>query len=203
MVTGVSVVIPTHRARVRNGMLKRAVASVMQQTVQPDVWYVVMDTDREGSAKTRNRGLYQVTTEWTAFLDSDDEFMPHHLQTLIDHVDDNVDVIYSGCEVRDGAGNVIPLRPEWGRFGEPFDGKLLNEMSYIPVTSLVRTWHAQTVGGFTFVNQSPYDDWEFYKRMFFSGAKFLHVPEVTWIWHHHGMNTSGKPTQGDARVERV
>jgi hypothetical protein len=140
-----------------------------------------------------------VSTEWTAFLDSDDEFMSHHLSTLVDNTSDDVDVIYTGCEVRDPNGNSVPLIDEWGRFGKEFDPKLLNEMSYLPVTSLVRTNLAQEVGGFAFEDGSPYDDWTFYKRMLFSGAKFIHVPEVTWVWNHHGLNTSGSPLKGDAR----
>lgn len=199
---GVSVVIPTHSARVRNGMLGRAIRSVMTQTVLPDCWYIPLDTGREGSAVTRNKGLYQVHTQWTAFLDSDDEWLPHHVQTLVDRTGDDVDVIYTGCEVRDGLGNVVPRRDEWGRFGEPFDERLLYEKSYIPVTSLVRTELAQHVGGFDTVD-SIYDDWVFYRRMHAAGAKFLHVPEVTWIWHHHGRNTSGLPDRGDARLEVV
>lgn len=179
-------------------MLTRALNSVMKQTLQPDAYYITVDTDRRGSAHTRNRGLMQVNTQWTAFLDSDDEFMPHHLETLVDWVDDEVDVIYTGCEVRGPSGEVIPRHEEWGRFGHPFDGELLQRMSYIPVTSLVRTEVACAVGGFDFDGESPYDDWVFYRRILQAGGVFLHVPEVTWIWHHHGMNTSGKSTQGDA-----
>lgn len=197
---GVSVVIPTHPARLRNGMMTRAVRSVMRQTVMPDFWYITVDTTREGSAVTRNRGLMQVETEWTAFLDSDDEWLPHHLETLLNHVSDDVDVIYTGCKVIDAAGIEIPRRPEWGAFGQPFDPERLMRESYIPVTSLVRTHMAQRSGGFDTVD-SIYDDWVFYRRMWARGAHFLHVPEVTWIWHHHGQNTSGRTTQGDAVQE--
>lgn len=197
--TGISVVIPTHPARLRNGMLARALKSVMNQTVQPDVWYVTNDLERLGAAVTRNRGLAQVETEWVAFLDSDDEWLPNHLEVLIDHLSNDVDVLYSGCTIVDPLGRKIPLQEEWGRFGKEFDPDLLRQKSYIPVTSLARTHLAQQVGGFTYPPNSHYEDWGFYLKMLDAGARFQHVPEITWVWHHHGQNTSGSPFQGDAR----
>lgn len=199
----VAVIIPTHPARVANGMLKRAWDSVNAQTVQPRLIIVANDTERRGSARTRNLAMMGVKTEWIAFLDSDDEWLPCHLEVLTEtayieeRVNSPVDVVYTGCRVVDPDGRDIPLRDEWGRFNKPFDGDLLRQKSYIPVTSLVRTRLA-TETWFEAPPGSDYDDWGFYLRLLERGARFLHVPEVTWVWHHHGQNTSGRPDRGDA-----
>jgi glycosyltransferase involved in cell wall biosynthesis len=199
----VTAVIPTHPARVRSGMLECALQSVLRQTVQPREIIVVNDTERRGSAMTRNRALQKATTKWVAFLDSDDEWLPTHLEVLVTTVaalevaDTPADVIYTGCRVVGPTGLELPLQEEWGRFGMPFDADLLRRKSYIPVTSLVRTRLA-TEAWFEPPSGSPYDDWGFYLRLLDRGAMFHHVPEVTWTWHHHGANTSGQPGRGDA-----
>src|SRR3546814_2736065 len=82
-----------------------------------------------------------------------------------------------------------------------FDPELLRRQSYVNISSVVRTDLAQQVG-FKFVRNSQdggsYDDHGFYLGPLDSGAKFAHVHEETFIWHHHGMNTSGQPNKGDA-----
>jgi hypothetical protein len=189
----VTVVIP--HIPTRQFELTRAIASVTAQTHQPEDIIIAVDKRREGSAATRNRVLYNVTTTWVAFLDDDDEWLPTHLETLIRYgVRDGATVLYSGCRVVDGAGNPLPVQDEWGRFGRPFDPELLRQSSYIPVTSLVNSTLARQAlfGPPTSHPESIYDDWGFYIRLLDLGASFLHIPEVTWTWYHHGQNTSGR-----------
>ena len=178
----------------RSNMLMRALASITTQTRQPDTTIIAMDRLKEGSARTRNRALDGVTSDWVAFLDDDDEFMSHHLETLLRHRRD-ADVIYTGCLVKNAQGNVVPLREEWGRFGQEFDPDLLRVKSYLPVTSMVRT-EVIKEARFYYEKQSDgqaYDDWGFYLNLLDNGARFKHVPQVTWIWWHTGQNTSGRP----------
>lgn len=189
----VTVVIP--HIPTRGAELQRALASVTAQTHQPRSVVIAADTRRDGSAATRNRALCCVTTPWVAFLDDDDEFMPRHLETLVAAaLLTEADVIYTGCLPVGPDGREIARRPEWGRFEHEFDAKLLREVSYLPVTCLARTDLAiiAQFGPPAAHPTSNYDDWGLYLRMLDAGGIFLHVPKVTWIWHHHGMNTSGR-----------
>jgi glycosyltransferase involved in cell wall biosynthesis len=181
----VTVVVPYHPARVKNGMLKRAVDSVNRQTI-PHRLITVEDTQREGAAATRQRGLDQVTTEWTAFLDSDDELDPTHLQQLL------------RCAEQTGADYVYPwFRVIGGRdpfpmfFGKPWDDAHPHSTT---ITILVRTELAKQVG-FTGAGE----DFRFTKGCVKAGAKIVHLPQRTWTWVHGGHNSSGLPTRGDAR----
>lgn len=190
----VTVVIP--HIPVRPNALARAVKSVATQTSRPDAVHIEMDIHRTGSAATRNRALAAVRTRWVAFLDDDDLFEPNHLATLLDRVslDANVDVIYTGCTVIGPDGREVPLREEWGRFGQAFDADLLRQKSYLPVTSLVRADLARrALFGPPAGTDSDYDDWGFYVRLLDLGARFEHIPVRTWVWNHHGRNTSGRP----------
>jgi len=182
--SGVTVVIPTHPGR--EDLLLSALASVLSQTLRPAAVIVEQDLHREGSAVVRTRALAKVTTGWTAFLDSDDLFMPEHLAVLsAAAAESGADVVYPWPEILGGTD------PRPDRFGVPFDPDELRRGSYIPVTSLVRTELAQSCGGFVRPDGSDYDDWGFYLGMLDAGARFLHVPQRTWTWRHHGYGTPG------------
>jgi hypothetical protein len=157
---------------------------------------VETDDNHEGSAVMRNRAIARVETSWVAFLDDDDELLPHHFETLMDYAKrwPDVDVFYPGCRVFDGKGREVPRMMEWGRYLQKFDADLLRERSYIPVTSMVRTSLAKQAK-FEAPEGSVYDDWGFYLQLLNLGAKFMHVPVITWHWHHHGSNSQGLATK--------
>lgn len=191
----ITVVVPTIPIRAK--MLRRALWSVFTQTVVPAAVIVETDLHREGSAVVRTRGLNKVTTEYTAFLDDDDQFLPEHLELLMQTaVGTRADVVYPWPTV---VGGTDPC-PD--RFGQPFDPDMMRRRSYIPVTSLVRTKMAQDCGGFRIPDCSPHDDHGFYLAMLDAGAKFVHLPLRTWVWNHHGYGTPGVPGNTSGQPDR-
>lgn len=195
--SGITVVTPVHPARQRNGMLARAEASVAAQTLQPDRHLVTVDEHQQGAAVTRQRGLEQVDTEWVAFLDSDDEFLPHHLERAYACAKETgADYVYPWYEV---VGGSDPMPKHFGRPWDPAAPRLTT------IVVLVRTELAQQVGfthplsGEVGVDPSSGEDWHFVLGCNARGAHIVHLPERTWLWHHHGKNSSGRPGRGDAR----
>ncbi len=100
--TTVAAIIPT---RDRAELTLRAVASVLSQTRPPDELIVVDDGSRDdtvdglrarypatrvlqldgrGVSAARNAGIGAATSEWLAFLDSDDEWLPEKLQIQLE-----------------------------------------------------------------------------------------------------------------------
>lgn len=100
-IPSISVVIPVNN---RPNELRRALASVRQQSVEP-VDVVVVDDASEprldpddfadlgemtlirsdvqlGPSGARNAGILACHTDWIAFLDSDDAWMAHHLEDI-------------------------------------------------------------------------------------------------------------------------
>lgn len=195
----ITVVIPTIPQR--KAKLRQAVSSVLAQTFPAAAINIALDNNGEGSAITRNRALGGVQTPWVAFLDDDDQFLPTHLKTLATAaMASDADVIYGLPRVLgpDGA----PKQRHWTWGGpEEFDPDLLRQQSYITVSSLVRTELAKK-RGFVFQPDErtgeAYDDHGFYLGLLDLGAKFHHVHQETFLWNHHGGNTSGRSDRGDS-----
>jgi len=187
----VTVLTPYHSARERNGMLERAAASVRAQTV-PVEHVLAKDVHRMGAAVTRNHGLALVETEWVAFLDSDDEMDPDHVECLLAcAADTGADYVYPWFRVK-GGRDPFPMF-----YGKPFDPEAPNSTT---ITVLVRTGLARSVGFSAGPKmQVGGEDFRFTKDCVAAGARIVHLPRVSWTWHHHGFNSSGLPGRGDAR----
>lgn len=206
----VAVIIPTHPARLGNGMLQRAVGSVWAQTRPPDTVHIAVDNDREGAAPTRQRALMAASTDFVAFLDSDDLFLPKHLEWLLRHQEDTgADFVYSWFKVlqqfADGRSNILEDDPVFpiGHYLNEFDPTDPIETT---ITVLVRTELAQQVG-FKELNRGETNSGEdryFTLGCLEAGAKIRHLRRKSWLWCHHQQpdgtvgNTSGRATKGDA-----
>jgi glycosyltransferase involved in cell wall biosynthesis len=179
--TDVTAVIPHIPVRVNR--LPTALGSVLAQTWPVSALSVAVDLKREGSATTRTRALLAAQTHWVAFLDDDDEWLPNHLEVLLDVTrTSGADVVYSNCEVRGDDGQVT-----WKSFGQPFDAKLLFVRPYMTVVSLVRAELARAARF-----DADWDEWGFYRRLHRLGATFQHTPEITWVWNSGSHGTSGQ-----------
>jgi glycosyltransferase involved in cell wall biosynthesis len=190
---GITVCIATHPARFRGPrLLNRALASVVAQTMLPTAIHVVNDVDRHGAGATRRTLLDHVDTEWLAWIDSDDEWMPEHLEKLF-RVAIETDSIYVFSWFHGGD----PL----GHFGLPFNPCSAHHTT---MNVLVRTDIAREVGfPDNAIGPHANEDWAFIKGVAKlaceRGLKMTHLAEKTWTYHQGHGNTSGQPGQGDAR----
>jgi glycosyltransferase involved in cell wall biosynthesis len=184
-------VTPYHRARAESGLLERAAASVRAQTV-PVFHLMIEDEGRRGAAVTRQRGLDLVETPWTAFLDSDDEMDPDHIEKLLECAEETgADYVYPWFRVVGGT-DPFPMF-----FGKPWDNEAPNSTT---ITILVRTELAKSVGFARDPDvQVSGEDFLFTLGCVAAGAKIVHLPRRSWDWHHDPhVNSSGLPGQGDA-----
>src|SRR5574342_244553 len=210
----ISVVIPAHPARARNGLLDQALRSVTAQTRQPDAVHVAMDNQRAGAPATRQRGLDMVDTDWVAFLDSDDMLLPRHLELLAKHAEETgADFVYGWFKIlqsyADGTESLIPWDGIRGDGVFP-PGHYLNEFDptnpiETTITVLVRTELAKTVGmrALDRGQANTGEDRAFTLDCLAAGAVIKYLRRFTWVWRHHWIdadrlgNTSGHANKGD------
>lgn len=189
---GITVLIATHPERQTSGLINRAFASVAAQTLQPVTIIVNNDLERQGAGANRRRLLSLVDTEWIAWLDSDDEWLPGHLEKLYRvAIETDSIYVYSWMHGND------PL----GHFGIPFNPCAAHHTT---MNVLVRTDIAREVG-FQDNQIGPHanEDWGFITGVATlaceRGLKMTHLAERTWHYHAGSFNSSGQPGQGDAR----
>jgi hypothetical protein len=187
-------------------MLENALSSVVRQTWPPDQISVAIDHHGEGASATRNRALDAIDTEWVAFLDDDDEFLPLHLEHLVvKAAETGADLVYPWFDGINTDFFRLPAEDDPDRLrtpeGMPFTPHVENRLrgesgNFIPITVLVRTSLVKEVGGF--IDQGkPGDmptgeDYMLWLRLLDAGAKFVHLNERTWRWNGHLTHTSGR-----------
>jgi glycosyltransferase involved in cell wall biosynthesis len=162
----VSALIPTYNRRTQ---VLRAIESVLAQTVPVHEIVVVDDGSTDGSAEAirkrygsavsvfrqenagvsaaRNRAIRESTGEWTAFLDSDDEWMPSKIERQVEAVKalgSEFGLCFTNCIYDDGTGKNYSAfqdaefgdRRAFGPFHDPAE-YLLGPMSPLRVQSIL------------------------------------------------------------------
>lgn len=190
----ICIVIPTIPPR--HALLLRALASVQAQRRAVAAISVAQDIRREGAWTTRNRALEAVTTEWTGFLDDDDELLSHHTEFLLDKATEHgLDMVWGWFRV---IGGVDPFPMHQGR---QYD---ITTPHIVPISYIVRTelLHeaVAAMGGFKPDGIGAWDnqDQPLFDAMARLG-KHMAFPDITWHWHHHTSNTSGLPQRWPGR----
>lgn len=202
----VSVIIPTYN---RASLLRDAIDSVLHQTFT-DLELVVVDdgsTDNteevlcsitdprvryfkqpnRGVSAARNAGIQATTSEFVAFLDSDDLFLPERISiqmTVIDH-DPDVGLVYCLFYSTKNGG---PKKLQGKCY--PSDLRLLAEGANIPFSTILmqRSWLEQ-LGGFD-EKLVMAEDRELIFRLFMAGCRMTCVPQPLVIirWQKIGLS---------------
>jgi glycosyltransferase involved in cell wall biosynthesis len=178
----------------RGKLLGRALTSVSKQTLLPTKVIVSYDINNVGAPKTRQKALDDVSTNWVAFLDDDDELLPTHLEKLFNFaIETNADFVFPWFEV---VGGIDPF-PFF--FGREFKGDSQTTITVLAKTSVIRA-----VNGFHWNDESDEtdssgnragEDFHLACKVLNAGFNIRHLPEKTWLWHHDSGNTSGMPSR--------
>lgn len=200
MKNDVTVVIPT---RNRPHLVVRAVASALSQTYGVDKVIVVVDGPDDatvsalaalddprlrtivlptssGSNNARNRGATYAASEWVAFLDDDDEWLPQKLEIQLASAQ-SADIV--SCRFFSQASQGAMIWPKnLPRSGEKFGDYLFSrrsifngEAAVITSTLLVRKNVFDQMPFSTTLRRHQDTDWVI--RSIERGARFLYAPE--------------------------
>lgn len=193
-------VIPAHN---RAALVGRAVASAFAQTEPPAAVIVVDDGSGDttaeaaqqagaqvitiptpgGSGPARNSGVVAATTDWVAFLDSDDEWHPEHLSSLRVIADSNVLVSAAAASTSGTGRGLVSDRPC------PVDAPTVFTALNPIVTSgtAVRRDVLLSAGGFRALPRSQ--DFDCWLRVLERGTGII-TGRKTVMYHEHGAQAS-------------
>jgi glycosyltransferase involved in cell wall biosynthesis len=208
----VTVLIPAYN---REDYIREALDSVLGQTRPPDEVIVVDDgsSDRTaeiaesyagvivlrqangGASAARNHALGVATSEWIAFLDSDDVWREDKLELQMAAL--AAAPGYEACTC-----NAVALRgpADPADFGPPplrlppsdkIAPRLRGRLRLPPGTVVVKRDLLRQVGGFE-KDATLCEDWDLWLKLVAAGCRFLLVPEDLLLIRVHGSNISNQ-----------
>ncbi|MET0376523.1 MAG: glycosyltransferase family A protein, partial [Rhizorhabdus sp.] len=211
MLPAYDVVIPCYD---RAHVVADAVASVVAQDHPPTRVVVVDDGSRDdsaavirrvaarhpglvqavllprngGASNARNAGIASCRSPWTAFLDSDDVWLPGAARALL-HAGADADIVCGHFARVENGG--APGVGECGWWGDDIRTALGHGGVIGPSWSIVRADTVFAVGGFdpSFHNCN---DWDFYTRAAAAGARFTRIDQTVALY---------RTTAGDRLVD--
>lgn len=157
----------------------------------------VIHQANSGEATARNTALKQMQGEFTAFLDADDIFLPHHLEVMVKHLQTHpyCDGVYSdGYYIDQDGTRLIPLS---NRRRGPFEGRIFEEAVYAsdvfgPPVCVVLRHNLIARHNLTFdKNIVIGPDWDFFVH-YADVAQFGYVNQYTCLYRVHQTNITAR-----------
>jgi len=157
-------------------------SSVVQTFDDPRLRYVFKSN--QGLSAARNTGIKLAQGEFLSFLDSDDEFLPHKLEIMLDELSGKTT---AGMV----AGQAIPISEQGDRIGAVFDRSLPEPIKFLVLGNpihvgsvlLSRKWQEQ-VGLFDESLRS-YEDWDMWLRLAHAGCPMRWVDQPVSLYRFH------------------
>ena len=199
-----SVVIPVYN---RAAVLRTALQSVLAQSDQDFEIVVVDDGSQDnpkavcdsfgdprircivqangGGGAARNAGIGEARGAFVAFLDSDDTFLPHHLQAMRALLAGSRDTAgYARLVVDRGNGRTFVKPPRALAPGEDMATYLLCDRGFVPTTTLVVPRAlAAAIRYDTDLREA--EDTDFAIRLALAGCSFRMAQEPGGVWNDH------------------
>lgn len=212
----VSAIIPTYN---RAGYLKEAIESVLRQSYPEIELIVVDDGSTDGTREilraqrikyfyqqnlergaARNQGILSSRGEYVAFLDSDDLWLPNHIEICVSALEreSGYGVAFSNAWLIDSDGKTIGKNPKATWKGNLLEKMVRNYSSGGCNSSscLIRKWVFDPQNMFNIDSRlSGSEDWEMWVRLSHR-AHFLSTDDYTVKLRVH-------PEQSSQRVEKM
>ncbi len=215
----VSIIIPAFNAE---RFISYAISSILKQTYQAyeiiiiddcstDDTYKILKTCDTGEkplrllktaknskqAVARNLGLKYANGDYIAFLDADDQWLPHHLEKCVEKLSESgADIVYCGffdSYSSDDMENDSHMKPHSVTFDEFHGESGINsfiEKNRIPTSTVVmKRGVVNTVGLFDQL-ATPAEDYDYWLRSLLFGHIITYVPMQTMIYRHHSASST-------------
>ena len=217
----ITVIIPTYN---RPDSIIRCINSILAQTHQPNEIIIVDDNSTDdtinqiksipssliriielgrnhGAQFARNRGIEAATSEWIAFLDSDDEWLPFKLERQIDLLELNgysKDIVIHGNCYRHN--DMTKAKTKWElnmTEGQEAYKQLLLYPGPMFQAMLIPKIKLEEIGLLD-ENVPSYQEWDT-AIMLSKICKYIHIQEPIFIYHIHDGETISKNKGNDIR----
>jgi len=142
----------------------------------------VIKQDNGGASKARNAGINIAKGNYIALLDSDDIFLPHHLQQAREYLECNPDACVFSQVIVDRGNNIKLIKPHRGlNDGEHISDYLMADRGFVPtITLVIPRWVAEKVQYDE--NLSKGDDYDYAIRLVAAGCCLHMLTKPSAVW---------------------
>tara|TARA_R100000544_G_scaffold34222_1_gene20940 strand:- start:852 stop:1493 length:642 start_codon:yes stop_codon:yes gene_type:complete len=203
--TKLSILLCAHCPNVGyDDLLVKAINSIYEQSYKDYKLYIVLDecwegtlskvkdiitldteiiirNKKEGLARAKNEGLKRINTEYVAFLDADDEYLPGKLEKQINFIENNnVDFLGTLATIKN-KGQIYPSGFSVGQYEthEQIYNRIFQENIMTHGSMLIRKKALDELGGYHDVRGM--EDWDLWQRAISSGYKFYQLQERLYM----------------------
>jgi glycosyltransferase involved in cell wall biosynthesis len=181
-------------------------AAVVEKFIatHPDLSVTFLHKENGGQSSARNLGASHARGPWLAWLDQDDLWLPHRLQTVIPHLVEGVDLVYTDADTIDEDGTVVltAIHTQHGAGGRQpktcLEDGLYQDIFVMPGVTTMRKELFEQIGGFD-EGLSGYEDDDLILRAVQAGT-VGYVPVSTLRWRMYGANYSQTHRMVDSRL---
>jgi len=194
-----------------SGTAKDALEPLKELAVERGVQLLVGELEENSGYQSRpkNQGLRASVGAYIAWADDDDVWYPHHLQTLVDLIEEgNADGAYGTWIFRNEGDGPPRDGTQWEYI--PFNWLTSHliltrpQLNFVSCHTVMSKAALVSIMGIDPWNEDlrRFGDWELYKNLVLGGFRFKGTPEATYEYHWHGENLqlTRKPRELDACV---
>jgi teichuronic acid biosynthesis glycosyltransferase TuaG len=149
---------------------------------------IITNKTNSGVSICRNTAVKDASGDWLALLDSDDVWLPNHIETLINEVENDTDlnVVYSGCLVfLDEVKNIIFKQEITDNILNNFNVSLFtHQIGINPCTILINKNSWDKTGGMV-QKLHPVEDKDLFITIAKQGGKFKFSKYHTALYRKH------------------
>lgn len=204
----ISIIIPMYN---REQLIADTILSVLNQTISEPFEIVVIDDGSNDNSATvvsnindariryfyqpnsganiaRNHGLIKAKGRYVAFLDSDDQYCPEHLERCLETINEEENtVVYGQIIVDRGAGTSFVKPPRALRVDEAMCMYLLCDRGFVQTSTLFLP--RELACAVKYDEKLPFgQDTDFAIRLYDFGAQFRMLETPTVIWRDFADN---------------
>jgi teichuronic acid biosynthesis glycosyltransferase TuaG len=159
---------------------------------------VITNKKNLGASACRNGAVANASGKWLALLDSDDIWLPEHLETLINTIskDSNIKMAYSGCLVfREQINNIIYKQEISDEMLNNFNMSLYtHQIGINPCTVMIDIELWKSIGGLDLKLKNA-EDKDFFLNVAKFGAKYSYTGVHTALYRKHKNAKSNNSAQ--------
>lgn len=160
--------------------------------------------ENRGVSATRNTGIAHAAGEWIAFLDHDDLWHPHHLESALGVLfETGADLSMSGVVAFQSGKNDATPWPTL-ELGDGWQRRLFEQNRIALSSVVVRRAVLQKCGAFDIRPEIQHcEDYDLWLRLAAADLRFAKVPEVTLRYRLHATQASARTAMMNEREWQV